>query len=110
MPSTTMLPLPVSVNASSVGTLTSTLIGLFVVKLPGVFPMTSLPDCTSVVTRSRRLSSAFTTTDCFSPTRITTLLLPASSTLLNAATSRACVAATPDPSPVEVDEPPNTSE
>ena len=36
--------------------MTSTLIGLFVVKLPGVFAMTSLPDCTSVVTRSRRLS------------------------------------------------------
>ena len=51
MPWATMVPLPLSVTASSVGTFTSTLIGLFVVKLPGVFAMTSLPDCTSVVTR-----------------------------------------------------------
>ena len=97
MLSTTMLPLPVSVNAFSVGTVTSTLIGLFVETLPGVLPMTSVPDCTAVVTRSMRLSSAFTTTDCDSPTRTTTLLLPASSTLVNEATSRVCVMGTPDP-------------
>ncbi len=106
-----MLPLPESVNASSDGTPTSTLIGLFVVKLPGVFAMTSLPERTSVVTRSRRLSSAFTKTDCFSPTRITTLLLPARSMPWNAPTSRACVAGTPEPSVAEMesDEPPSTS-
>jgi hypothetical protein len=39
-----MLPLPVSVTALSDGTTTSTLIGLFVVKPPRVFPMTSVPE------------------------------------------------------------------
>ena len=45
---TMMLPLPVSANALRAGTLTSTLIGLLALRLPGVFPMTSAPDFTSV--------------------------------------------------------------
>ena len=104
-----MLPLPVSVKAPNVGTVTATLMGLFVVKLPGVFATTSVPDRTWVVTRSSRLSSPLTTTDCFSPTRITTLLAPASSTPVNVPTCRACAAGTPDPVSVVFDEPPNTS-
>jgi hypothetical protein len=63
-----MLPLPVRVTLRSLGTVTTTLIGLLAVRLPGVFPMTSVPDCTFVVTRLRRLSSALTTTDGFRPT------------------------------------------
>jgi hypothetical protein len=110
MPVAATTPLPVRVSASSDGIVISTLIGLSVVKLPTVFPITRLPLCTSVVTRSSKLSSARTTTDCFSPTRIVTTLLPASSTALNDASSRVCVAATPDPwTPLELDEPWKTS-
>lgn len=58
MPITTMLPPPASVNSLSLGTVTTTLMGLFALRLSGVFPMTSVPDCTFVVTRLRRLSSA----------------------------------------------------
>ena len=97
MPVLETTPLPVRINASSDGTLTSTLIGLLVVKLPDLFPITSLPACTWVVTRRSRLSSACTTTDCSPPTRTTTLLLPANSTPLKRPSSRVCVAATPEP-------------
>jgi hypothetical protein len=52
------IPLPVRLNASSEGTATSTCIGLFVVKLRDVFPITRTPDRTGVVTRLNLLSSA----------------------------------------------------
>jgi hypothetical protein len=66
--------------------------------LPGVVPMTSFPASTVVVTRSSRLSSAETTTDCSAPTWMVTLLLPARSTAAKGATSRDSVAGTPEPS------------
>src|SRR5690348_6122103 len=96
-PLTTTLPLPLSVSPLSDGTVTSTRIGLRVVKEPGVLAMTSVDVRTLVVTRSRRLSSASTTTSCFPPTCTMTSLLPASSTRSNAGRSRACVPGTPDP-------------
>lgn len=68
---------------SSDGTVISTLIGVFVVKLPGVFPTTSVPALTRVATHRIRLSSARTTTDCFPPTWAVTLLLPPRSTPVN---------------------------
>ena len=54
-PSTVTVPLPLSVTESREGTVTSTLIGFLVLKLPGVVPITSLPSRTTVLTRLSRL-------------------------------------------------------
>ena len=88
IPSTPTVPEPLSVKPSSSGTVTVTLIGAVVVKLPGRLPITSRPAWTCVVTRATRLSSPRTTTRCFPPTETVTLLLPASSTLVKAGTVR----------------------
>src|SRR5512133_3291613 len=105
-----MVPLPLRAIASREGTVIATLIGLLVLNVPSV-PMTSRPPSTRVVTRRSRLSSALTKTDWRLPITTLTLLLPARSSLVNAATWRAWVAATPDPvTVVELDEPSNTPE
>ena len=101
-PSTVTVPAPPSSTPSSDGTETATCIGAFVVKLP-VLSMTRRPARTTVVTRPTRLSSPVTATDCGVPTWITTVFAPASSTLVNGATSRWSVTETPEPPVDEAD-------
>ena len=100
-----MFPLPFSVRASRKGRLTSTDIGVFALRLPGVVPITRWPDWTSVVTRPSRLLSAWTMTDRLAPTCTMTLFSPARSTPVKDGTERACVAATPEPVPAGLLEP-----
>ena len=90
-----MFPSPASLSVSTYGRLTATNIGLLALRLPGVAPMTSLPERTCVVTRSSRLLSAWTMTDCVAPTWTVTLL----STPVKGGSDRVCVAATPEPVP-----------
>jgi hypothetical protein len=96
MPSIVTVPAPLSSTASSDGAETVTRIGVSVVKLP-VLSTTSRPPLTTVITRSTRLSSPVTATDCGAPTWITTVLAPASSTLVNGASTRSSVTETPEP-------------
>src|SRR3954470_21314494 len=100
-PAAPIRPLPLNATSPRVGTVTSTRIGVSVVTTvppPLSLQTTSFPPLTRVVTRSRRLSSACTTTDCSPPTLIITSLLPASSTPSNGGSSRVSLAGTPEPS------------
>jgi hypothetical protein len=105
MPLMAMLPLPVSVNALSVGTWTSTLIGLFVVKLPGVFRDDELArlhlgrDAVEEVVigpHDDGLLLADANHD---------VVAPCEFDAVERGHITGCVAATPDPAVIELDEP-----
>ena len=59
-----MFPSPVQCEGVEGGQVHCTNIGVFALRLPGVVPITRLPDRTRVVTRLSRLVSAWTMTDC----------------------------------------------
>jgi hypothetical protein len=99
IPVALMFPSPCSVSSSREGTLTATNIGVLTLTLPGVVPITRLPDWTRVVTRLSRFVSPCTMTDRLPPTCTTTSFSPVRSTPVNGASERACVAATPEPVP-----------